>query len=63
MASNNPINKKAFMHPMEKIRDKFAHLIVNKKMTNEEYLGIMLRDDGFLNIMSNEPTEEIKKIW
>lgn len=63
MAPNAVTSRKAYMHPMEKERDQFAHLNVNKAMTNEEYLGIMLRDDDFLNIMSNEPQEDIKKLW
>ena len=63
MAPNTVTSRKAYMHPMEKERDQFAHLNVNKEMTNEEYLGIMLRDDDFLNIMSDEPTEDIKNLW
>ena len=63
MAPNTVTSRKAYMHPIEKERDKFALLNVNKAMTNEEYIGIMLRDDNFLNIMSNEPTEDIKKLW
>ena len=55
--------KNSDIHPKQKEREKFTHLIVNKMMANEDYLGIMLRDDHFLNIMSDDPQEDIKKIW
>ena len=47
--------KNSDIHPKQKEREKFTHLIVNKMMANEDYLGIMLRDDHFLNIMSDDP--------
>ena len=51
------------VHPLEKEREKFANLMVAKGMSNEDYLGVMLRDDLFLNMMSTEPHVDIKKIW
>ena len=47
--------KNADIHPKQREREKFTHLIVNKMMANEDHLGIMLRDDHFLNIMSDDP--------
>ena len=41
----------------------FENLHVGKGMTMEDHLGILLRDDKFLNIMAEEPNEEIKRIW
>ena len=38
-------------------------MAIGKGMSNEEILGIMLRDDQFLNMMSDKPNEDIKKIW
>ena len=32
-------------------------------MKNEDYLGILLKHDHFLNLMSDEPTEDIEAIW
>ena len=32
-------------------------------MKNEDYLGIMLKHDYFLNLMSDCPKEDIEAIW
>jgi len=32
-------------------------------MTSKQILGLMLRDDHFLNIMAEHPLEEINNIW
>ena len=64
MAPNSmATSRKAYMHPSEQKKDMFADLNTGKAISNEEHLGIMLRDDDFLNMMSNEPTEDIKQLW
>ena len=47
----------------EKETEQFQKMAIGKGMSNEEILGIMLRDDQFLNMMSDKPNEDIKKIW
>ena len=42
---------------------KFTNLAVQKGMKNEDYLGIMLKHDYFLNLMSDCPKEDIEAIW
>ena len=41
----------------------FEDLSIGKRMTNKEILGLMLRDDLFLNVITDNPTEEICEIW
>ena len=40
----------------------FEDLVIAKKMTGDQIIGLMLRDDKFLNLMSKENTA-IDQIW
>ena len=42
---------------------KFDDLQIGKDVSAEEMIGVMLRDDHFLNIMSDDPIQDINKIW
>ena len=50
-------------HPKMEKEQQFTNLAVQKGMKNEDYLGIMLKHDYFLNLMSDCPKEDIEAIW
>ena len=50
-------------HPKMQEEQKFTNLAVQKGMKNEDYLGVMLKHDYFLNLMSDCPKEDIEAIW
>lgn len=51
------------LHPKERLNVRFNDLAISKGMTPDELLGLILRDDQFLNLMSKNPDEDINKIW
>lgn len=51
------------LHPKEKLNVRFQNLAISKGMTSDELVGVILRDDQFLNLMSSHPDKEIDKIW
>lgn len=50
-----------FLQHSEALR-KFKQLRIKKNMPNRDVLGIMLREDSFLNTLSGN-LDEIRKIW
>ena len=41
---------------------RFKKLSIKKRMPNKEVLGIMLRDDKFMNMLGGD-IEDIRNIW
>ena len=55
--------RKRDVHPKEQNNVRFDDLAIGKDVSAEELIGVMLRDDYFLNMMADEPLKDIHKIW
>ena len=59
---HSPIKDKVEDKYKNLLRAHFSDLAIYKAMTNKEILGMILRDDQFLNLLASDQ-EEIRHIW